>query len=550
MDNIPIVKNSQLPLVKLSLMDRFVSVFNPTSAIKRLHARASLSLYNTLGTTGWVTPGKIRRSMRGWFTSGGSADRDTLNDLPWSRNGSRDLYMNTPMATGALRRLRTNVINLGLTVQSRIDYKHLGITEEQATAWEKNTENEWRLWASSKNCDITRTNNFKQLQSLAFLSYTLSGDVFANLPYKPIKDFPYKLRIQLIESDQVSNPNGIENALNTKLRAGIEVDENGSPVAYHVRTKHPGDVSVEQKWVRVPVFGARSGRRNILHIFNKERPGQRRGMPFLAPVMEQLKQLTRLSDSELMGALVASFFTVFIKKMTGTRPLAEGFTPEESVQDISTDKGEKEYEMRSGNMITLGENEEVDIADPKRPNNSFEPFFLAIVKQLGCALEIPFEVLLMWFGNNYSASRGAILEAWKTFSMYRSWFVTDFCQPIYEAWLMEAVISGRISAPGFLTNPSDKLAWCNTRWEGIGQGQIDPMKETKASILRLRNNLSTYEDEAQINGNDNWEATAERLAKENKILEELGLLSDDSTETSGLESELETEEKTDDTDKV
>ena len=268
-------------------------------------------------------------------------------------------------------------------------------------------------------------------------------------------------------------------------------------------------------------------------------------MPFLAPVMEQLKQLTRLSDSELMGALVSSFFTVFIKKIAGIRPLSEGFTPEQSLQDSTTDQGEKEYEMRSGNMITLGENEEIDIADPKRPNNAFEPFFLAIVKQLGSALEVPFEVLLMWFSNNYSASRGAILEAWKTFRMYRSWFVDDFCQPVYEEFLTEAVTSGRIVAPGFLTDPTTKLAWCGSRWGGVGQGQIDPMKETKASILRLRNNLSTYEDEAQAIGNEDWEASVQRLSREDKLLQELELKVNESTETEDF-----AEDVTEDVDKV
>lgn len=522
----PVTLKSNSPYVKLSLLDKAVSFVNPTWGMHRVQYKAGLSAINT----GFVTPRSNKRSMFGWFTSGGSADKDTLNDLTDSRSGARDLYMNTPMATAIIRRLQTNVIGYGLNVQSRVDREFLGLTDEQANKWERDAEREFRLWSTSKNCDISRTNTFSQLQSLAFISKIMSGDVFALLPYKAVKGSPYELRIKLIESDQVSNPGDYENPINMKLRGGVEVDKEGAPVAYHIRKVHPGDYTMNREWVRVPAFGAKTGRKNVLHIYTKERPGQRRGMSCLAPILEQLKQLTRLSEAELMGALVASFFTVFIKKVSGNRPLEEGFVPDDMVQDPTTDRGEKNYEMKSGNIVTLDDEQEVDIADPKRPNDSFEPFFLAIVKQLGASTGIPFEILMMHFSKNYSASRGAVLEAWKTFKTERKFFVIDFNQPIYEEVITEAVIKGRLVAPGFLTDSLTKLAWLGSRWGGIGQGHIDPMKETKASIFRINNQLSTYEDEAQVLGNDDWENSIDRLSKEKQLLKEKELISEEPEE--------------------
>lgn len=519
------------PLVRLNLLDRAILAVAPRMGIERIRAKATIT---SLNSAGFVTPGKTKRSMLSWFTSGGSADFDVLNDLPKSRAGSRDLYMNTPIATGVIRRLATNAVNAGLTVQSRIDRDFLKLSDDAANKWEKDAEREWKLWSTSKNCDLNRTNTFGQLQHLSFLSFLLSGDVFIMLPFKKVKDFPYSLRLQLIEGDQISNPNNMAEGMpNSKIRGGVEVDSDNAPVAYHIRTKHPGDFTFQFKWKRVPIFGKNSGRRNILHIFNKERPGQRRGMPFLAPVMEQLKQLTRLSESELMGALVASFFTVFVKNIPSDGRLDEGFIPSTTdgattsnslIQDPSTDAGDKNYEMGSGNIITLDEDEDIEVADPKRPNNAFEPFFEAIVKQVGASLELPFELIMQVFNSNYSASRGAILEAWKTIKKYRQNFITDFCQPVYEEFLTEAVINGRLVAPGFLTDPLKKMAWCGTRWGGLGQGQIDPMKETKGAILRMRNHLTTHEDESQMLGNDDWEKTADRASKEQKILKDKELV--------------------------
>lgn len=519
MQNSPVVRTLKQPVMSVNLLDRFISVFKPRLALERVRSRMALS---ALSAPGYITPGKNKRSMAGWFTSGGSADFDTIagRDLEYSRRGSRDLYMNTPIATGALRRLKTNVLGKGLKLQSRIDREFLGLTNEAADAWERKAEREWNLWANSKECDITRTNNFNQLQKLTFLSMLLSGDVFCLLPHKKVKGFPYSLHIQLIEGDQVCNPNNFDNMWTSKLRAGVEIDGNGAPVAYHIRTKHPGDTDIEQKWVRVPAFGQRSGRRNVLHLYSKERPGQRRGMPFLAPVMEQLKQLTRLADAELMAALVNAFFTVFIKNTPQIRPLGEGYVPGEQVSDVTTDEGEKVYEMGSGNIVSLDEQEEPVFADPKRPNDSFEPFFMAMVKQIGVGLEIPYEVLMMCFNSNYSASRAAILAFWKTVTDKRSDFIADYNQPVYEEFLTEAVSLGRLAAPGFLLDPLKKAAWCGTRWGGPGQGQIDPLKETKAARERINGRLSSHEDESQLLGTEDWEATMNRLAREETLLDE------------------------------
>lgn len=65
--------------------------------------------------------------------------------------------------------------------------------------------------------------------------------------------------------------------------------------------------------------------------------------------------------------------------------------------------------------------------------------------------------------------------------MYRAWFVADFCQPIYEEWLSEAVAKGRIKAPGFFTDPIIKDAYCSAEWTGPSAGQLDPTKEVEAA---------------------------------------------------------------------
>lgn len=47
---------------------------------------------------------------------------------------------------------------------------------------------------------------------------------------------------------------------------------------------------------------------------NRERAGQRRGVPMLAPVLEALKQLGHYTDAEITAAVLSAMFTVFVKQ--------------------------------------------------------------------------------------------------------------------------------------------------------------------------------------------------------------------------------------------
>ena len=82
------------------------------------------------------------------------------------------------------------------------------------------------------------------------------------------------------------------------------------------------------------------------------------------------------------------------------------------------------------------------------------------------------------------------------FRMRREWLVSAFCQPVYEEWLTEAVLKGRIEAPGFFDDPAIRAAWCGAEWYGDAQGQLDPLKEAEAAKLRVEEGFSTREREA------------------------------------------------------
>ncbi len=499
----------------MNVIDRAIASVAPIRALKRQQARQALKVINS----GYSNYGASRskKSLMGWIFGGGSSKEDIEDNLPVLRQRCRDLFMGAPIATSAVKTCRTNVVGSGLKLKSVIDYEVLNIDEAQARELETQIEREFALWADSYNCDLTRLDNFYELQQLAFLNWLLSGDVIATLPVTKRTGSLYDIRIHLIEADRLSNPRGNQNK---NIIGGVETNNAGEVVAYHISKTHPlsyGEMTSE--WVRIEAFGDKTGRRNIIHIMNRERIGQRRGVPFLAPVIEAIKQLSRYTDAELVAAVVSGMFTVFIEKSEASSDLGISEMVAKSEQVDPDD--DNSIELAPGAVFDLNEGEKAHDINPGRPNTAFDGFVKAISRQIGAALEIPHELLTKEFTSSYSASRGALLEAWKMFKMYRTWLSNDFCQPIYEEWFAEAVAKGRISAPGYFTDPAIKKAYTGAEWNGPAQGLLNPVQEVNAAQKRVENGFSTRSREAmEMNGSD-FNKNADQLKREEKMMEEI-----------------------------
>lgn len=486
-----------------------------------------------------------RRALKG-FTAASSSPNEDIN---WNnftlRQRGRMLSMSSPVAASAIKTNRTKIVGVGLNLKSSIDYQFLQMTPEAAKDWQKNTEREFALWANKReNCDAIGMNNFAGIQQLAVMSWLTNGDVFALFQrYDPTPLNPYSLRIHMIEADRVSTPNvsnhvvggmstdGINKKTGNRIFDGVEVDKNGMVVAYHICNVYPRQALREidnVKWQRVMAYGKRTGLPNILQILDAERPDQYRGVTYLAPVIESLLNISRYTQSELMAALIQSFFTAWIYTETNPAqiPINEvGYGDDDSPDnppDSNASDNPNEYEMGPGTVIHLEDGEKIAFGEPKIPSAGFDIFFKTICREIGAALEIPYDTLLKEFNASYSASRAALMEAWEGFKMRREWLVNMLCQPVYEVWLSEAVALGRINAPGFFTDPRIRAAWCSAQWLGPVQGQLDPVKEVKADIMSVAHGYKTHQQVTREHGGGDWNENVEQLGPENEALKKAG----------------------------
>ena len=470
-------------------------------------------------------------SLAGWLVNDGSAEDNIDVYSSTLRKRARDLYTGGGLGRSGPQTLTVSVVGWAIQPKPKIDGELLGLSDEERELAEQNILREFELWAGNQMCDATREQNFYEMQELAFLSMLMSGDVFALFGMKPNKRTPYQTTIRLLEADRICTPDSTDSTSvatgsGGRIIDGVEINKEGEVIKYHVASRNPASNNDFSNlvWTEIDAFGKETGYPNILHLMTYERPEQRRGVPFIAAEIEQLKQFTRYMNAELAANVVSAMLTCFItsNEDDGKFGLEDAVNDEEKVTN-----DELNLELAPGAIYSLPPGKDVKTVNPLRSNAQFEQFVNTCITVIASSMGMPKEVLIKKYESNYTAARAALLDFWRTVKVYRKRFNDRFNQPIYEQWLSEAVATGRINAPGFFDDPAVRQAWCKCMWTGASMGHVDPLKEVNAASQRIANNITTQEQEAaEYNGND-WAANVRQRRKEINAIKDLVTEMDD-----------------------
>lgn len=467
---------------------------------------------------------RVSQQLASWTPFAGSADSDTLLDLPTLVPRSRDLERNNGIAAGGIQTTLDNVVGTGLRLQANPNWRLLGKDQAWAQEWARKTEDLFRLWAESTDCDAGRRLNFAGLTTLVFKSGLLNGDAVALPIWQQDPGSVFSTRLFVIESDRLCNPNYEFDS--RYRRGGIDIDDFGRPLKYHIRTTHPGDVfggfAVPGVWEEIPATTS-WGRKRVIHVGSVDRPGQTRGKPIFSAVMQQFKMLDRYAGAELDAAVVNAMVAAFIETPMEMEALLDMYGGTEGgVKGYMDTKAlpQNRARLKSGAIVPLYPGEKLSAFNPARPASGFAPFMEAVLRHIATGLHIPYELLVKDFSKtNYSSARAAMLEAWRYFRSKRQWLADYWAKVVYELWLEEAINLGLVDAPDFYEN---RAAYCRSRWIGAGRGWVDPVKEANAALIRMQAGLSTLEAECAEQGAD-WEEVLQQQARENALRRELGL---------------------------
>jgi lambda family phage portal protein len=525
--------------------DRVVGAFAPVHQARRQMARTAMNLAGRFSSA--YDGAKKSRSFHNRPTSGGSPDADLDGDtLAELRERSRDRVRNDPVARSMTNSMVTYLVGNGFRPKLRLNHEELGISKEHAKRLTQQAKGIYEDFC--RHSDAGNRQTFAQQQALVVAQVLMNGDVFVRplmIQDRRVRS-RFELKLDIIEGDQVDTPIGL---VKPNLHIGVEFGKRHQPIGYWVADDHPGSDGLggrtaPRKFRRIAAH-APTGRPNILHVYNVERPKQKRGVPILAPVLDKLKDRGDLNEAVLVAAQVGACFAAFIKSNDPWGSLDANTTTDTKGTD------QPEEELSPGTITRLGLNEDVTFANPNQPLAALEPFLRSITREITAGgVDLPYEIAMGDFtGLNYSGARAAFLHAFKTFSTRHTWLVPGFCQPVWQMVLEEAWLKGDFDALDFSDRPE---AWTRTHWQPPGQGWVDPQKEVMAWEKGLELGITTRQAIISTTSGEDFEDITEQIAEENEIREKAGLASvlpsDDDSDSGTPPAEPDDDEDENDTD--
>lgn len=501
------------------IFDKAVSVFNPSIAAKRAHAR---NVFKKITERGYDAAKRDRTNSR-WATANQSADLEMFAQADFVRGRARDLVRNNAYAKGILRAIVRNVVGRGIMPQAQIEGRE-ELNEKLESLWAK--------W--SDVADVTGRLSFPEIQRLALWEVHEAGECLIHFVKSDDRGRPLPLAIELIEADRLAgDETSIRLARRTtenEIRRGVELDDAGRPIAYWLYPSNPNDVNTRfHRPERHPA-------ENFIHLYKQDRIGQTRGMSSFAPIVLWLKNLHFYTENELQASAVASCFTVAIKTMGGPvdAPL------DDTIDLSSSDADGNAFEYLQPGLVTrLFPGEELEMVNPSRPNAQADAWINLMLRSMAVGMGLSYERLTRDYSStNFSSNRASDLEDRREFRPEQDWLIRALCVPTWHRFLEQVVIeevdAELLSAIELLTDFDGLTAH---RWQPPGWEWVDPKNQATANHQGLEDNTTTLAEILGERGID-WRETLQQKAKEKELIEELGLEPDE--EEQSLENEPET----------
>lgn len=482
-----------------TVLDRLIGYLAPERALRRAQARAATGL--VLRSYEGARPNGDRD---GWIAPGTSANAAIGPNLIRLRSNARDLVRNNPYAARAVAVWVGHVIGDGITGRPRVGGEAEGV-DEAASARLADT---WRRWAETTECDADGQHDLFGLQALACRAQRESGEVLVRLRTRQMGDgLTVPLQLQILEGDQLDTSRFGRNGAN-RIVYGVELDPIGRRVAYWLFPDHPGDAGYGM--IPRALTSQRVPADQVLHVYRKQRPGQLRGVPDLAPVIQTLVNLGDYHHAQLVRAKIEACLAAFV-----TTPEQPGESP---LAPTSTNaQGERVEEFRPGMVTYLRPGETVETSEPTGSGGHAD-FSLSSLQATAVGTGLTYDQIAGDLRQaNYSSLRAGKTEMRRLVSQdqWHMW-IPMFCEPIARAFLARGVETGAFDAVA---------GRARFQWAPHPAEQVDPLKDTTAELIAIRSGLTTLGQAIQARGYDPREHLAE-IAGLNEQIDDLALTLD------------------------
>lgn len=409
---------------------------------------------------------------------------------------SWEAFYTVDIVQNAVNKYLLWVVGAGLKLQANPLTSLIQNQDFSEKEFQRTAETAFRLFCKQKSASHSRELNLHQLANEAAKNGMLAGDCLVVCRYSKSRG----VTVQVVDARSVVSPILGEHAeraakRGNTLRDGVETTSAGEHVAYYLRKNYT-------EFTRIPAYGAKTNRRQAWLMRSRQATtSDTRGLSLFSAVLQTVEQMDAYKDATLgtaeENANIA--YTVehnqfsdgsnpMIDQLKQSYAIGSGQAPETAGELDGESVASKIAKTTRKNAYNLPVGASLKEHGAKVDVN-FKDFFETNAGVVYSTIGIPPEVAADKFTGAYSGSRAA-LKSWehKINVDRENILASEFYQKVFEFWLDFAILDGEVQAPGYLDAKDDatqRAAYTNARFIGVGVPHIDPLKEINAIRRQL-----------------------------------------------------------------
>jgi lambda family phage portal protein len=425
------------------------------------------------------------RRLGSWGLSGNGPTSSVTSSISSLRSRSRELIRNNPLIDGAIESFVASVVGTGINPRWQI----------KDPALRGSVQDLWDDWV--EDADYNGLQSFYGIQDQIMRGLIDAGEAFVQTIYPPQgSSIAVPLQLRVFEADHLDENYTTVLDNGNKVRMGIELNNMGQRVAYHIWPEHPGEsYSQNDNFVRVRVPA-----NNIYHIYRQNRAGQLRGRPWLASVILKMHDLDQYDDAELVrkkgAAMFGGFLTEEFQKVDFDDP--SRFLGREEEDD---ENGQTVIAFEPGTFPRLPAGLKVEFSKPSDVGDNYEKWMKKQLRDIARGIGVTYEQLTGDLSNvNFSSIRVGLNEIKRRVKQIQQRLIIfQFCRRAAIDFLDQAVLSGAVSIPGYFTNPRQfrKVAWNPDVWESA-----NPKQDAETDLMEIKGGLASRTAKVAGRGGD------------------------------------------------
>lgn len=439
-------------------------------------------------------------------------DKETPFGLKWTPDDP----------SNAIQLHQDHIVGSFFRLSHRPSWRYLGIGEEDARAFSREVEAAWKEFAEDDCCciDVERKRTFTMMIREGVAMHAFNGELFVQATWDTSPSRLFRTQFRMVSPKRISNPNNTGDSWN--CRAGVQINDSGAALGYYVSEDgYPG--WMPQKWTWIP-RELPGGRASFIHVFEPVEDGQTRGANVFYSVMEQMKMLDTLQNTQLQSAIVKAMYAATIESELDTQSAMDfilGANSQEQRERLTGWIGEiaayyaaAPVRLGGAKVPHLMPGDSLNLQTAQDTDNGYSVFEQSLLRYIAAGLGVSYEQLSRNYAQmSYSTARASANESWAYFMGRRKFVASRQASQMFLCWLEEAIVRRVVTLPSKarFSFQEARSAWGNCDWIGSGRMAIDGLKEVQEAVMLIEAGLSTYEKECAKRGDDYQEIFAQQV---------------------------------------